>query len=64
MSNLRTQDGILTEIEDIVNSVKLCKISPEEAKIRMWGCKNAIRIMAIKLIEKRFVREIPSLSEV
>lgn len=61
--NLRTHDNILAEIEEIVSGVKNKNIDLQEAKLRMWGVKNSIRIMALKMIENRFQSAIPALPD-
>lgn len=61
-TDLRSHEGILDEIEEIVTGVKNGSINSSDAKIRMWGCKNAIRVMALKMIEERFaLNAIPNL---
>lgn len=53
-TDLRTNDGILDEIEEIVKGVKTNAISKDQAQIRTWSCKNAIRVMALKIFQQRF----------
>lgn len=48
MKRMMTYDGILEELEEIRTKVEKKQMGESEAKIRMWGTKNAIRIHALK----------------
>lgn len=48
MKRMMTHEGILEELEEIRTRVEKKTMGESEAKIRMWGAKNAIRVHALK----------------
>lgn len=59
--NLKTEDGIIEELEFIVNGVESGTMSDVHAKIRLFASKNAVRIMALRLIRQRFLTASPQI---
>lgn len=52
--DLKSEDGLLDELEKIVGEVESGQMSEKHAKIRLFAAKEAVRIMALKLIRERF----------
>jgi hypothetical protein len=47
--NFRTSKGIIDELENAVNDVKIDSESIEQVKARITGCKHAIQVFALTM---------------